>query len=134
MRREGQEGRQADAVRKAEGMTVTTSEPGTQRKRGTAVGAVRATTPTPSPQSARERAGDAAGTVRALVLGGYGLNCDLETQYVLKLAGAQADLVHVNELIAGEKKLQGLELAVYDLLGAQFVAQCARLPHQGLQE
>lgn len=92
-------------MRKAEGMTVTTSEPGTQRKRGTAAGAVRATTPMPSAQSAPERTGDASGAVRALVLGGYGLNCDLETQYALTLAGAQADLVHVNELIAGEKKL-----------------------------
>ncbi|MBP6876217.1 MAG: phosphoribosylformylglycinamidine synthase subunit PurQ [Candidatus Eisenbacteria bacterium] len=43
--------------------------------------------------------------VRALVLGGYGLNCDLETEYAFRLAGASAERVHVNALIAGEKTL-----------------------------
>ena len=41
--------------------------------------------------------------VRALVLTGYGLNCDYETDYSLKLAGAESHRVHINELIAGEK-------------------------------
>jgi len=36
---------------------------------------------------------------RALVLTGYGLNCDMETQYALTLAGFEADRVHVSELI-----------------------------------
>jgi phosphoribosylformylglycinamidine synthase len=38
-------------------------------------------------------------TPRALVLTGYGLNCDGETQYALSLAGFQADLVHISQLI-----------------------------------
>lgn len=38
--------------------------------------------------------------VRALVLTGYGLNCDYETDYSLTLAGAQSHRVHINEIIA----------------------------------
>jgi len=56
-----------------------------------------------------------APAVRALVLGGYGLNCDLETQYALSLAGAQAERVHVNELIAGEKRLA--DYHIFALIG-----------------
>lgn len=38
--------------------------------------------------------------VKALVLSGFGINCDLETQYAFEKVGAQADRVHINELIA----------------------------------
>jgi len=38
-------------------------------------------------------------TVKALVLTGYGLNCDYETHYALTLAGAESHGVHINELI-----------------------------------
>jgi phosphoribosylformylglycinamidine synthase subunit PurQ / glutaminase len=40
-------------------------------------------------------------TVRALVLTGYGLNCDYETAHALRLAGAEPHLRHINEVIAG---------------------------------
>jgi phosphoribosylformylglycinamidine synthase subunit PurQ / glutaminase len=44
--------------------------------------------------------------VNAIVLRAAGTNCDRETCHALKLAGADSvDLVHVNELIRGEKKL-----------------------------
>ena len=39
--------------------------------------------------------------INALVLTGYGLNCDLETAYSFELAGAQARRVHINALIDG---------------------------------
>jgi phosphoribosylformylglycinamidine synthase I len=38
---------------------------------------------------------------KALVLTGYGLNCDYETDYSLKRAGAQSIRMHINELIMG---------------------------------
>jgi phosphoribosylformylglycinamidine synthase len=41
-------------------------------------------------------------TVRALVMTGYGLNCDYETDFSLRLAGAEPRRVHINDLIAGE--------------------------------
>jgi len=37
--------------------------------------------------------------VRAIVLTGFGINCDLETQWALAKAGAQADRVHLNDVI-----------------------------------
>jgi phosphoribosylformylglycinamidine synthase len=37
-------------------------------------------------------------TVRALVLAGYGINCDIETAHALSLAGAEADRVHISQL------------------------------------
>ena len=44
-------------------------------------------------------------TVNALVLTGFGLNCDNETAHVFELAGAAAHRVHINEVISGRVKL-----------------------------
>ena len=38
--------------------------------------------------------------VRVLVLAGYGLNCDHETEYAFKLAGAGAERVHINSPVS----------------------------------
>ncbi|MBW2087308.1 MAG: phosphoribosylformylglycinamidine synthase subunit PurQ [Deltaproteobacteria bacterium] len=51
---------------------------------------------------------------RALVLSGFGINCDLETEYALRCAGAEAERVHVNELISLCR--QGPGLASYHIL------------------
>jgi phosphoribosylformylglycinamidine synthase len=53
---------------------------------------------------------------RALVLTGYGLNCDLETQYALSLAGFEADRVHISELIDGHSGESPKRLADYHFL------------------
>jgi phosphoribosylformylglycinamidine synthase len=53
-------------------------------------------------------------TVRALVLAGFGMNCDYESQYVLNAVGAVADRLHVNEVIARSK--QGRILDDYHIL------------------
>lgn len=39
-----------------------------------------------------------------------GINCDLETEHALALAGAQPELVHVNELHSGARKLNEFSL------------------------
>jgi phosphoribosylformylglycinamidine synthase len=44
-------------------------------------------------------------TPKVLVLTGYGINCDIETQHAFKLAGASAERVHINDLINGKEKL-----------------------------
>jgi phosphoribosylformylglycinamidine synthase I len=54
--------------------------------------------------------------VKALVLTGYGLNCDYETDYALKLAGAQSHRVHINELIAGQGSNPDLDLSAFHIL------------------
>ncbi len=55
-------------------------------------------------------------TPRALVLTGYGLNCDWETQYALSLAGFEADRVHISELINPEIEQTPKSLKDYHLL------------------
>lgn len=54
--------------------------------------------------------------VRALIPTGYGLNCDYETDYALKLAGAEPRRVHINELIMGGKPGRGEGLDHYHIL------------------
>ena len=46
-----------------------------------------------------------AGPVRGLVITGFGLNCEAETSQALRLAGAEADLVHFNDLLHGKASL-----------------------------
>ena len=50
--------------------------------------------------------------VRALVLTGFGLNCDEETSYALKLAGADVDRVHLNSLVDRENRLEDYRIFV----------------------
>ena len=53
---------------------------------------------------------------RALVLTGYGLNCDWETQHSLSLAGFLADRVHISQLIASREERNTVNLQDYHLL------------------
>lgn len=47
---------------------------------------------------------------RALVLAGYGLNTDYELAYGFELAGAQADRLHLNDLISHKVLLEGYQI------------------------
>lgn len=51
--------------------------------------------------------------VKALVLTGYGLNCDHETAYALELGGAVAHRVHINSLIQGNVNLKDYRILVF---------------------
>lgn len=51
--------------------------------------------------------------MRALVLTGFGLNCDHETAHALRLAGADAERVHINALIDGSVKLDRFQMLVF---------------------
>ena len=51
--------------------------------------------------------------INALVLTGYGLNCDLETAYSFELAGAQARRVHINALIDGSVNLDDFQIMAF---------------------
>ena len=48
--------------------------------------------------------------VKVLSLYGYGINCDNETQFGFGLAGAEAEKVHINQLISGEKGLRDYQI------------------------
>lgn len=54
--------------------------------------------------------------VKALVLTGYGLNCDYETDFSLKMAGAKSHRVHINEMISGGKAGVKVKLSDYHIL------------------
>ena len=54
--------------------------------------------------------------VRALILTGYGLNCDYETEYSLTIAGAESHRIHINELIRREKSTTEKALSHYHIL------------------
>jgi len=52
-------------------------------------------------------------TVKALILTGFGLNCDNETALAFEKAGAQAHRVHINTLIAGEERLEDYHILAF---------------------
>lgn len=51
--------------------------------------------------------------IHALVLTGYGLNCDNETAYSFELAGAKATRVHINSLIDGTVRPDNFQIMVF---------------------
>jgi phosphoribosylformylglycinamidine synthase len=53
------------------------------------------------------------GKIRALVLTGFGLNCDLETAHALEMAGAEAVRVHINALIDGDARLDDYQILAF---------------------
>ena len=48
--------------------------------------------------------------MRALVLSGYGINCEDETLNAFETAGINAAIIHVNDLIKNPKKLKNFEI------------------------
>ncbi|MDO9326216.1 MAG: phosphoribosylformylglycinamidine synthase subunit PurQ [Methanoregula sp.] len=50
---------------------------------------------------------------KALILSGFGINSEMETREVLARAGMDADIVHINDLIAGRKRLSEYRLLVF---------------------
>lgn len=50
---------------------------------------------------------------RALIFSGYGLNCEEETKYAFELAGARANIIHINDLVDGAKKLSRYQILAF---------------------
>jgi len=50
---------------------------------------------------------------RVLVLTGYGINCDEESEFAFNQAGGLAERVHINDLIAGVKRLSDYQILVF---------------------
>ncbi|MCX6817169.1 MAG: phosphoribosylformylglycinamidine synthase subunit PurQ [Candidatus Beckwithbacteria bacterium] len=50
--------------------------------------------------------------VKILILSGYGLNCEEETAFGFNQVGGQAEIVHINDLIAKDKKLANYQILV----------------------
>ncbi|MFA6106685.1 MAG: phosphoribosylformylglycinamidine synthase I [Patescibacteria group bacterium] len=47
---------------------------------------------------------------KVIIFSGYGLNCEEETAYAFNLASGKAEIVHINDLVAGRKKLKNYEI------------------------
>ena len=54
--------------------------------------------------------------IKALVLTGFGLNCDYETDFSLKLAGAESHRIHINELIGVARGSDKVTLGQFQIL------------------
>jgi phosphoribosylformylglycinamidine synthase subunit PurQ / glutaminase len=50
---------------------------------------------------------------KALIMSGFGINSEMETQEVLARAGMGADIVHINDLIDGKFSLRNYRLLVF---------------------
>ncbi len=50
--------------------------------------------------------------VKAIILRATGTNCDVETAFAFQQAGAEATLVHVNQLICREQRLEDYQIMV----------------------
>ena len=51
--------------------------------------------------------------VNAIVLRAAGINCDMETEHALELAGAKAERVHVNRIIEDKSALEEYQIIVF---------------------
>ena len=51
--------------------------------------------------------------IKALVLRAAGINCDLETEHALEMAGASAVRLHINRIIAEPALLDGFQIIVF---------------------
>lgn len=49
-------------------------------------------------------------TPKAIILSGYGLNCEEETAAAFEFAGGKADIVHINDLVDGVKDLRSYQI------------------------
>jgi phosphoribosylformylglycinamidine synthase subunit PurQ / glutaminase len=50
---------------------------------------------------------------KVLVFSGYGLNCEEETKVAFDISGAVAEIVHINDLIDGVKKLDDYQILAF---------------------
>jgi phosphoribosylformylglycinamidine synthase I len=51
--------------------------------------------------------------VKAIVLRAAGINCDLETQHALEIAGAETDRIHINRIIEDVSILDNYQILVF---------------------
>jgi phosphoribosylformylglycinamidine synthase len=50
---------------------------------------------------------------KAIIMSGYGINSEMETQEAIARAGMRSDIVHINDLIAGRTTLSDYRLLVF---------------------
>src|SRR3989344_164333 len=78
--------------------------------------------------------------VKAYVINGLGIGCHQETAHAYRKAGADAEIVHIRQLLSGEKKLSDSQILNFsggflhgDILGAGMCA-ANELEHAGIKD
>ncbi len=51
--------------------------------------------------------------VRVLIMSGYGINCERESAHAFDKAGAESEIVHINDLISGKKKMSDFDIMMF---------------------
>lgn len=51
--------------------------------------------------------------IRALILAGYGINCEYETAHCFREAGARAEIVHLGELLRRDKRIEDYHIIAF---------------------
>lgn len=50
---------------------------------------------------------------KVIVMSGYGINCEHETANCFRVAGAEPEIVHINDLISGKKKMKDYHIMAF---------------------
>ena len=50
---------------------------------------------------------------KAIILTGYGINCEEETAFAFRKSGAETEIIHVNDLIANPKKISEAQIFAF---------------------
>ncbi len=50
---------------------------------------------------------------KVLVMSGYGINCESESKHAWERAGAEAEIVHINDLISGERRMDEYDILMF---------------------
>ncbi len=50
---------------------------------------------------------------KVIIMSGYGINSEMETAYVFEKSGAEAEVVHINDVIDGHKKLADYQILAF---------------------
>ncbi len=50
---------------------------------------------------------------KVIVMAGYGINCEEETSFVFEKAGAETEIIHVNDLIDGHKSMKDFQIMAF---------------------
>lgn len=67
----------------------------------------------PEKRPGSARAGENTIPEKALIMSGFGINSEMETQEALARAGMVADIVHINDVIDGRKQMADYRLLVF---------------------
>ncbi|HOF34426.1 MAG TPA: phosphoribosylformylglycinamidine synthase subunit PurQ [Spirochaetota bacterium] len=51
--------------------------------------------------------------VKALIMTGYGINCDAETKFAFELAGGEAEIIHINDLIKNKSLIKQFRIIAF---------------------